>query len=246
MNIKKEYLPYISGEKFLNSIAFRLPQKKTQIPKRIEQILQLCEDKRVVHLGCCDHVPLIEQKINSNRWLHDLLTKNSKECIGIDIDLDAISFIEKQFKITNVFHADITKELPEEVNKSNWDFLVLGEILEHIDNPVDFLSKIKKNCPNIKNIIISVPNAQSLTFAEGIKQNIEYINTDHRYWFTPYTLIKVMHQSKITLDKLLFVDRKPLTKWGLVKRKIYQLINRSEPKYNVNHAKTLLSVGQLN
>lgn len=246
MNINKKYIPYINGEKFLNSIAFELPQDKILIPNRIEQIIELCLNKKVVHLGCCDHVPLIEEKINSNRWLHDLLTKSTEKCIGIDIDKEAISYIEKKFKVSNVLYADITIGLPEEIRKSNWDYLVLGEILEHIDNPVEFLAKIKQNCPNIKKIIISVPNAQSLSFAQGIEQNIEYINTDHKYWFTPFTLAKIMHNAEIKLDEILFVDRMSLDKWALIKRKIYKLINRSEPRYYVNHGKTLLSVGQLN
>jgi hypothetical protein len=71
--------------------------------------------------------------------------------------------------------------------------MILGEILEHIDNPVIFLNAInKKFSSHVERLIISVPNAFAwLNFSHVLKHQ-EFINSDHRYWFTPYTLGKLV------------------------------------------------------
>lgn len=89
------------------------------------------------------------------------------------------------------------------ITESQWDYLVLAEVLEHIDNPVRFLQAPVaryKHC--VRALIITVPNA----FDEGnqrfAKQHTEGINSDHRYWFTPYTLCKVAHAAGLEIDSL--------------------------------------------
>ena len=46
-------------------------------------ILELCTNKRVLHLGCVDY-PLLDFRIRSRTWLHGKLMETAKEVIGID------------------------------------------------------------------------------------------------------------------------------------------------------------------
>lgn len=81
----------------------------------------------------------------------------------------------------------------------------MGEILEHVDNPCAFLIAIRERYSRcINRMIITVPNAFSW-------QNISYtfsceecINTDHRYWFTPYTLGKIATQAGMEIEQFRF------------------------------------------
>ena len=99
---------------------------------------------------------------------------------------------------SGVFSSDITSnnfELNNFTTTNDWDFVLLGEIIEHVDNPVDFLKSIKdKFKPFSKKIIITAPNAYSYTHVLSyIENNVELINSDHRFWFTPYTILKLMY-----------------------------------------------------
>jgi hypothetical protein len=44
-------------------------------------------------------------------------------------------------------------------------------------------------------ILISVPNALSYNNFRNTFKGIEQLNTDHRYWFTPFTLSKIVNRA---------------------------------------------------
>lgn len=106
-----------------------------------------------------------------------------------------------------------------------WDYAILGEILEHIDNPVSYLNAIQQlysDC--LIRIVITVPNAWTQATMRMANRSTEIINSDHRYWFTPYTLSKVMVQAGLHLEDLYFANRVPLSGIDLVKNKFSKLI----------------------
>jgi hypothetical protein len=87
--------------------------------------------------------------------------------------------------------------------ENRWDYILLAELLEHIDNPIDFLMKIRKKFrSNVEDIIISVPNGLSLLSFGHLLQGVEIINSDHRYLFTPYTLSKVVVKAGLEVKKI--------------------------------------------
>jgi len=163
---------------------------------RPDVLIDLLKGKKVVHLGCTDHIQLIDYKIREGQFLHNLITCVSKKCIGIDIDTAAIQKL-KEYGITNVCYGNIEKGSIKEIKEDKWDYLLMGEVLEHTDNPVLFLKRIRENYKDyIDKAIITVPNAFGLPFlSNAYGKGLEEVNSDHRYWFTPYTLLKVAHRA---------------------------------------------------
>ena len=170
---------------------------------RPDLLLDILKNKKVIHLGCTDHIELINYKMQQGQYLHTLLTCLCKKCIGVDINNDAINKV-KEFGIDNIIYANIEDKNITEIIEDKWDYLLMGEVLEHIDNPVLFLKKIKENYKdNIDKIIITVPNAFGLPFiSNAYGRGIEEINSDHRYWFTPYTLLKVVKSANLEIVDL--------------------------------------------
>jgi hypothetical protein len=167
---------------------------------------ELVEGKNVLHIGCADHLELIENKIKNSDWLHGILSESSNVCLGIDTDEKAIGYL-KSIGIKNVLCKDISQNFIDEIAKGSWDYIVLADVLEHLDDPISFLSSIYNNYMKyIDKMVITVPNAfRWLNFRKALK-NIEGINSDHRYWFTPYTLIKLSYLSNYKLEKIYMVD----------------------------------------
>lgn len=194
MKLNSEDYKYLEGNEFSNGYEFKL--EENDLLSRLEQIIKLTKGKRVLHIGCCDHVPLIKEKIQNGRWLQKLLDENCSRVVGIDINEMSINFV-KQNKLTesDIYCANIAaSDFWEKVPKEEFDVVLMGEILEHVDNPVFFLKEIKKNMDEIgfEGIyVITVPNALSFIRDNKARRNIECINSDHRYWFTPYTISKV-------------------------------------------------------
>lgn len=174
-----------------------------RIMLRPDILLDLFENKKVIHLGCTDHLEIIQKKIDKGNYLHSLISYVSKKCVGIDINNEALDYITRQ-GIDNVYYGDITGPSISQISEDQWDYILLGEVLEHTDNPVDFLASIIKNYgKHINAFVITVPNAFGLPYMlNAINAGREVINSDHRYWFTPYTLWKVINQAGLKLTDI--------------------------------------------
>ncbi|MBE9547614.1 MAG: hypothetical protein IMF10_09025 [Proteobacteria bacterium] len=97
--------------------------------------------------------------------------------------------------------------------------------MEHVDNPVLFLDSIKrKYSKHIDKLIITVPNAFKIENFIFIKNdNIEMINSDHRYWFTPYTLGKVVTRACLKIEGYGFFQSYQVTRGSEMEKEL--LIN---------------------
>ena len=216
MKFNKSIHQYISGKKFSNGLSIPISKRESNIISRLKLIDTIIQNKNVIHLGCCDHIPLIEEKRRNDLWLHERITRIADNCLGVDINAKGIEYLKIDLGYNNIICADITQPNLKEIGENKWDYLVIGEILEHIDNPVSFLRKIYENYKNnIGKIIITVPNAFSFTNLRHVKKGLEIINTDHRYWFTPYTIAKTGHQAGLIMEEFFFVQENVNTKIGI-------------------------------
>jgi hypothetical protein len=202
MKFEENIREYLTGDKFSNGLKVRLQNDRSSYTNRIKIIEDKVKGKKVVHIGCCDHIPLIQKKIEKNIWLHKRLDDSSNKLLGVDINREGIDYMKNNLGYDDVVCANLITDDIQEIYAEKWDYLVLGEILEHVDNPVQFLSSIKeKYVDKVDKIIITVPNAFFIVNLDHLENGVEVINSDHRFWFTPYTLAKVG-----TLSGLEFID----------------------------------------
>ncbi len=234
-------IDYLRGKKFSNGFKFKISQKNGRILFRMELIEDLVKDGNIIHLGCADHLPLIQHKIQRNIWLHKRLVNSAKKCLGIDINEKSIDYIRKEFGYKDVIVHDIVEnDIPTKIRIEKWDYMVVGEILEHIDNPVLFLSMIKKRYSSfLTKLIITVPNAFSYNNFKHSFKNTEFINSDHRYWFTPYTLSKIIFSSGMSVEELILCQTHKFPKKH---SKIHKFIVKRCPAFS----DTILAIASLN
>ena len=215
MKFETKTLEFLKGEKFSNGLDIKVAERENSITDRITFLKGKVEGKSIIHVGFTDHVPLIQQKINKNIWLHKILSDVAEKCIGIDIDYDAVEFVKNNYGFGDLFVHDLTGDtILEEITKQKWDYMIIGEVLEHIDNPVNFLNTVKEKYGNwVERIIITVPNAFDLINIRKLRHNIEFINTDHRYWFTPFTLAKVCTRAGFDIESFHYCNSFAPVKW---------------------------------
>jgi SAM-dependent methyltransferase len=158
---------------------------------RFKYIQQLSENKKVLHLGATD-APFTEDSIRSGKFLHSLLREKAQFLIGLDINQTMIDSLAKNYNITDIKYGDI--ENIDDYPHYDFDIIVAGEILEHLDNPgkaLDCLHSISK--PHTQ-LIITVPNAYSLKSFLRVLNKYELIHPDHTLFHSPHTL-------KVLLDR---------------------------------------------
>jgi len=245
MKYDQQILKYLNGESFQTSLTVDLEKTKYEIIPRETAIIDLIKNTNVIHIGCSDHIQVINEKIQTNTWLHKLITDNSKNCIGIDIDRESIEYIKNNLGYTNVFHGDILSDDFDVIKQTKWDYVVFGEIMEHIDNPVNFLKVFKSRFgANVERFIITVPSIYNKRQFGNMLKYKEVINSDHRFWFTPYTISKIVAEAGYKPDNLTFSNLQKLTVTELIIRKLKRLTG-IKVKYPFYYFNTIIITGKI-
>jgi predicted TPR repeat methyltransferase len=157
----------------------------------------------VLHVGFADHSPLIDEKRRSGAWLHDRISEVAQRAVGVDIDAEVVEMLKAK-GVQDIYALDVTQEVTEPaIRDTAFDLVILGEVLEHIGNPVAFLQGLKANFGRPgQRLLVTVPNALNLHSVLDIARTQECVNTDHRFWFTPYTLARVLTEAGFTVDQV--------------------------------------------
>jgi SAM-dependent methyltransferase len=155
----------------------KIPKLK-RVSNRSRYIEELVKDKKVLHGGCVDS-GLLEERLETGLLLHSIISKEASEAIGVDVDKDGIEKM-KSMGFENVVYADL----------ETWDYdgtfdvIVMGEIIEHVDNCGKFLKTISRFCNSETLVIFTTPNAYYFLFWIYTFFGRESIHPDHNYLFS--------------------------------------------------------------
>lgn len=191
---------YLSGQSFSDDLPFR-PQIISHSQPRGDLLTQWVVGRRVLHVGFADHVPLIASRIADGSWLHARLTRRASVCEGIDINPQGVA-TARDLGFENVHVLDIFA--PASAAKlAEWrlDLVLVPDVIEHLPDPAAFLRRLAQCLPEAE-FVVTVPNALSLRNALQAVQGVERINTDHRAWFSPFTLLKVLADAGLQPESL--------------------------------------------
>jgi hypothetical protein len=171
-------LDYLSGRRFSNGRRFAIDGRGHAL-RRQDHLVELARGRRVLHVGCCDHLELIRDKIAAGAYLHGRLCQVATRCTGIDTNAAGIA------ELRSLGFADV--HVPEDTPDAEYDVCLLADVIEHVGDVVSFLQSMRRH--RFTELVIATPNGFRL---RNFLSRGETVNTDHRYWFTPYTLCKVL------------------------------------------------------
>ncbi|MFO1218996.1 MAG: SAM-dependent methyltransferase [Burkholderiaceae bacterium] len=178
MNPSPDDLDYLHGRRFSNGHAFALGNRG-RAPRRADRLVELARGRSVLHVGCCDHLPLVRQKMALGVYLHQNLTNAARRCVGVDTNAEGVALL-RELGFAEVF-------LPDEAPDQDYEVCLLADVIEHVGDPVSFLRAMRRH--RFGELVIATPNAFR---CRNALPGPELVNTDHRFWFTPYTLCKVL------------------------------------------------------
>jgi 2-polyprenyl-3-methyl-5-hydroxy-6-metoxy-1,4-benzoquinol methylase len=140
--------------------------ERLNVPRPVERvgfIAGLCRGKRVLDIGCLDETAL--EKQDTDEWLHRRIAAVAREVIGIDSS-DRLAAGELVTGPTSrIVKGDGTDPDPAVVNAATIDVIVAGEFIEHLENPLAFLRRMRELFPG-RVLILSTPNGAA--FANAI------------------------------------------------------------------------------
>jgi len=203
MKIDKEVSQYLEGEMLSNGHPFRI--ERSEVVRRNDLLVRLADGLVVLHVGCADHVELIQAKRETGSYLHDLLSGSAARVVGSDINEDALERM-RQMGTVDLYSAG---EVPSDLS---FDLVLVPDVIEHIPNVGDFLEGLRQYACDV---VITTPNA--LRMHNRLLFTHELVNTDHRYWFSPYTLAKCLVTAGYDIKQMWYTDtlsrRSPVRSW---------------------------------
>lgn len=168
--------------------------------RRLDVFRQLCEGRRVLHVGCVDW-PITDVR----QSLHLQLAPYCSQLDGFDIHAEVFDVLRPALPQGCRLFSDWA-EVTEE-----YDLVLVPEVLEHVPDVQVFLGRLDK--VNAKEYVITVPDAYSCFSAhfEHLPDQgtlVEVVHPDHNCWYTPYTFSNVLKKyTPWRLDGLWFFNR---------------------------------------
>ena len=98
-----EIRPFLTGETLDTSLSFPITHVDVKTPTdRVTFLGSLLENKTVLHIGCADHLGVIDAKIAAGEHLHSALIETSKNVTGIDLNVEAIEHLQGKYDIPDL------------------------------------------------------------------------------------------------------------------------------------------------
>mgnify|MGYP000279354974 CR=1 FL=1 len=91
MEYSKDLNLFLNGDKFSNGAIFKLVSTVSTVSCRDDYLLNIVKDKKILHIGFVDHLPLLDDKISKDTWLHKSLVDISELCYGIDVNKEGVT-----------------------------------------------------------------------------------------------------------------------------------------------------------
>jgi hypothetical protein len=216
MDLYSKYSDFLSGQKLDVSRRFRDPSVPI-IVDRTEYLRQRCIGQKVLHIGCLDHPEIIHDRVKAGTWLHGVISNVSELCVGVDINSRGYELVRKEFGIENIHLLDLSQPLAvndlKVLSRIHWDLIICPEILEHITNHQQFLQNVHTLSSSNTSLVLTGPNAFHFANFINALRGFESVNSDHKYWFTFYTLSRMLTATGWKPRQLIYYNAQNGTRW---------------------------------
>lgn len=160
-----------------------VPLERLQVSRpvdRIEFIARCCAGRRVLDLGAVDETAWIAKR-GRGSWLHEAIAGQAHSVDGVD---NSVLISEGGLRIAAnavIRPGDVTRiDLVLPTIAETPDVVVAGELIEHLENPLEFLRQFRAaEQLRGKALILSTPNASALHNALIGALRMESTHKDH-------------------------------------------------------------------
>lgn len=169
-------------------------KSSTPIPKR-ELILRHATGKDVLDCGAVQHS--WRMSVENPDWLHKSVRDVARSCVGVDFLADDVAELNERGYDIRV--GDVLRDAPP----GEFDVVIAGDIIEHIEDPGQFLHYIADALRPDGIAVITTPSAFYLAqwwtlFATGRPA----ISPEHCVLFDPFTFSKLVDRTPLEVVEL--------------------------------------------
>lgn len=149
---------------------------------RVEVLKQLCQGRRVLHVGCVDW-PITDPR----QSLHVQLDAVCTQLDGFDIHAEPFDALRPL--VRGRFYSDWRRVTDA------YDLILVPEVMEHVPDVQGFLRQL--DAVSAPHVVITVPDAyqcmrRHFDYLGDSETFVEIVHPDHNCWYTPYTFRNVL------------------------------------------------------
>jgi len=175
---------------------------RARLVDRIAELQSLVRGRRVIDLGFVDEGQM-DAKRGHGTWLHEVVAAEAREAVGVDADVAGVTRA-RQLGF-HAYNADVEDRAAlEALQLEAGEIVLAGELLEHLDRPGDFLEAVKALVATDGLLVLTTPNAHSLTNALAAVAGRELVNPDHVSWLSWRTLETLLARHGWRLERLAY------------------------------------------
>jgi 2-polyprenyl-3-methyl-5-hydroxy-6-metoxy-1,4-benzoquinol methylase len=141
-------------------------------------------------------------KVGTAQWKHQHIANYASRVIGIDIEEEYVEKVRAQGFDVRVCDATSKEYLGE-----TFDVVVLGDVIEHVENPIDLIRFGLRHLNSNGEIVASTPNPYYYDRLKNMRRNRPFVNLSHIAWFTPTMALEIARRADCVLNAY-FVNTK--------------------------------------
>jgi Methyltransferase domain len=140
------------------------PLERLAVPRpvdRIAYVKERCKGLRVLDLGAYDETEISKAQHKSWKWLHAEIAGSAKEVLGVDASpqLQLSGGIQTRVG-TRIIYGSV-ENLDQILKEFKPDLIVAGELIEHTNDTLGWLSRIAEIAPGTR-LLATTPNTTSI------------------------------------------------------------------------------------
>lgn len=182
------------------ALAYRREQlssaRKEPVTGREAYLARLARGKRVLDIGSVDHL------IGGTRddpSLHALLCQVAAACRGVDVVAEGVVAMRNAGH--DVVQADVLKPDFGSRVGGEWDLIVAGEVIEHLDYPAALLLNVRPLLVGGGRLTLTTPNPYCLRLVRAFLRGDVIENVDHVTYLFPSGVAELADRCGFILDR---------------------------------------------
>lgn len=151
---------------------------------KLDKVLGFAKSRTVLDVGCVGQAA----GYSSDDWIHNKVKSVAKSILGVDIDIAGLDALKS--KGYNVIHFDEMKNTSEK-----FEVILMLDVIEHVDNPVEFLSEYAEFLSEDGLMVVTTPNShRSIDVINILINNTYGVNKEHTAWFCPKVFLEIVRR----------------------------------------------------
>ena len=166
----------------------------------VSWLLQQVAGKRCLDIGCVEHDLSYTDRPS---WKHKKIVDAASYVVGVDI-------LEEYAKILTERGYDIRAcdATSDEYLGEKFDIVVMGDVIEHVENPVNLLRFAVRHLEDGGKIVAKTPNPYYIDNIIKFAKGKDFVNFEHIAWYTPTMALELARRAGCRLTSYVVFQRK--------------------------------------